>query len=48
VQKIFPPAIIEKLIPASLFSTEGVWDGFTFDKYKPDSERIHFLLKKKA
>jgi SAM-dependent methyltransferase len=45
-QKVFGAESIARSVPASLFTIEGMWDGFSFRHYHPHSERIHFLLKK--
>jgi SAM-dependent methyltransferase len=47
-QIVFGASSIEKMIPSSLFSIEGIWDGFSFKKFHSHSERIHFLLKKRG
>jgi hypothetical protein len=46
-QKVFPGRTIHDLVPKTLFSIEGMWDGFTFRPGSRHSERIHFLLRKK-
>jgi len=46
VQKLFTPTQICSVIPEKLFTTIGVWDGFSMLKYTKHSERIHFLLQK--
>jgi SAM-dependent methyltransferase len=46
-QKVFPGRTINELVPKSLFSIEGMWDGYTFRPASRHSERIHFLLRKK-
>jgi SAM-dependent methyltransferase len=45
-QVVFGASSIAKKVPSSLFSIEGIWDGYSFKKYRPHSERVHFLLKK--
>ena len=47
-QKVFSADAVAGAVPADLFVIEGVWDGFSFRRYHPHSERIHFLLKRKA
>ena len=47
-QIVFGASSIAKKIPSSLFSIEGIWDGFSFRNYHSHSERIHFLLKKRG
>jgi SAM-dependent methyltransferase len=47
-QKVFGPEAIARVVPSSLFTIEGIWDGFSFRPYRPHSERIHFLLKRLA
>lgn len=46
-QKVFPPQLIEEVIPRDIFCIEGIWDDFSMKKYSSKSERIHFLLKKR-
>ncbi|MCX7726172.1 MAG: class I SAM-dependent methyltransferase [Chitinispirillaceae bacterium] len=46
-QKLFEADQIISAIPLSHFKISGVWDGFSMKKFKPSSERIHFLLQKK-
>ena len=48
IQKIFSVHEIVKAIPLELYSIEGIWDNFTFNRYHSRSERIHFLIKKIA
>ncbi|MFP4164722.1 MAG: class I SAM-dependent DNA methyltransferase [Chitinispirillaceae bacterium] len=45
-QRILSVSAIEKNIPPELFSKVGVWDGYSFKKFTPYSERVHFLLRK--
>ncbi|MBN1127898.1 MAG: class I SAM-dependent methyltransferase [Chitinispirillaceae bacterium] len=45
-QMIFPAAGIARKVPASRFSVEGIWDGYSFNRFRPHSERVHFLLRK--
>jgi predicted TPR repeat methyltransferase len=45
-QIVFGASSIAKSVPLSVFSIEGMWDGYSFKNYRPHSERIHFLLKK--
>jgi predicted TPR repeat methyltransferase len=47
-QKVFGASSIARSVPSSLFTIEGIWDGFSFRRYRPHSERIHFLLKRAA
>jgi SAM-dependent methyltransferase len=47
-QKVFPAAGIARTVPASLFTVEGIWDGFSFNRFRPHSERVHFLLRKRG
>jgi SAM-dependent methyltransferase len=46
-QKVFPVGVVRGFVPDSLFEVLGVWDNFSFKKYTPRSERVHFLLRKK-
>jgi len=46
-QKVFPVSVVRDFVPDSLFEVLGVWDDFSFKKYTPHSERVHFLLRKK-
>ena len=46
-QKVYPVGVIRGFVPDSLFKVLGVWDNFSFKKYTPRSERVHFLLRKK-
>jgi hypothetical protein len=46
-QKIFSAQEILDAVPGDKFSVAGVWDGFSFNPWTDDSERIHFLLRKK-
>jgi predicted TPR repeat methyltransferase len=46
-QKVFGAGVIARAVQTSLYTIEGIWDGFSFNKYRPHSERIHFLLKKR-
>ncbi|MDR2579042.1 MAG: class I SAM-dependent methyltransferase [Chitinispirillales bacterium] len=45
-QKVFSVSEIEKTIPRKRFTVLGIWDGYSFRKFSPRSERIHFLLRK--
>ncbi len=45
-QKVFSAEAIAGAVPASFFSILGIWDGFSMKEHRPQSERIHFLLKK--
>jgi SAM-dependent methyltransferase len=47
-QRVFSVAEITRAIPSDLFSVEGIWDEFSFQRYSSRSDRIHFLLKKKS
>ncbi len=47
VQRVLSPAEITRLIPSDTFAIEGVWDGFSRKPATRNSERIHFLLRKK-
>jgi SAM-dependent methyltransferase len=47
IQKIFSAEEILSVIPKNHFIIMGVWDNFSFNTYNSQSERIHFLLKKK-
>ena len=38
---------ISSFISPTLFSIEGIWDDFSFNHHTEESERIHFLLKRK-
>lgn len=46
VQKIISVKNICRAIPKGLFEIIGIWDGFSFKRFTPRSERIHFLLRK--
>jgi len=46
-QKVFPPQMIEEVIPGSKFDIVGIWDDFKMKKYTSRSERIHFCLRRK-
>jgi ubiquinone/menaquinone biosynthesis C-methylase UbiE len=46
-QKIFSVKEISDTIPKNLFSISGIWDNFTFNKYRSESERIHFFIQKR-
>jgi SAM-dependent methyltransferase len=48
VQYVFPVRDITRTIDTDRFSIIGIWDGFSFDRWKKTSERIHFCLKKNA
>jgi len=48
VQRVLSVGDIRRLIPEALFAVVGVWDSFSFKRYAPRSERIHFLLRKKV
>jgi SAM-dependent methyltransferase len=45
-QRVFSANAIAGAVPSSLFSILGIWDGFSMKEHRPQSERIHFLLKK--
>ncbi len=45
-QRVYPVSAIEQVIPAEHFNILGIWDGYSFKRYSPRSERIHFLLRK--
>jgi SAM-dependent methyltransferase len=47
-QKVFPVAAVADTVPRELFELLGTWDGFTFKKYSRRSERVHFLVRKRA
>jgi SAM-dependent methyltransferase len=47
-QKVLPADVILKAVPGDMFEVLGVWDGFSFKRRSPHSERVHFLLKKKS
>ena len=47
VQYVFKPEEIASVVPHSL-AIEGIWHGFGTSRYTSRSERIHFLLRKKA
>jgi SAM-dependent methyltransferase len=47
-QKVFPVASIRDAIPRGLFNIIGIWDNFSFKHATSRSERVHFLLRKKA
>jgi SAM-dependent methyltransferase len=46
-QKVFGTGTIARTIQSSMYTIEGIWDGFSFRNHCPHSERIHFLLKKR-
>ena len=46
-QKVLSASVITRAVPGKLFAIEGVWDGFSFRNWRPHSERIHFLLRKR-
>ena len=48
VQRVFPITVLRDQIPPDRFDVLGVWDDFTFKKCTRKSERVHFLLRKKA
>lgn len=49
VQYIFSPQEIANAVPGKLLTVLGIWDGFSSKKpYAPRSERVHFLLQRKA
>jgi predicted TPR repeat methyltransferase len=48
VQKVLDAKLIKGSVPATLFDIIGIWDGFSFKRYSNNSERVHFLLKKKT
>ena len=45
-QKVFSANAIAGAVPSSLFSILGIYDGFSSREHRPNSERIHFLLRK--
>lgn len=45
-QKIFSVKEILGAVPRNHFTVLGVWNNFSFKRYTPRSERIHFLLQK--
>jgi SAM-dependent methyltransferase len=47
-QKVFGAGTISRTIKSSMYTIEGMWDGFSFRNHRPHSERIHFLLKKRS
>jgi len=47
-QNVFGASSIARMVPDRLYTIEGIWDGFSFHQYRPHSERIHFLLKKRG
>ena len=47
-QKIFSVDEIVSVIPTDLFSVAGIWDDFSLQKYTAGSERVHYLLQKRA
>ena len=48
VQKVFPIHSIQSAVPKALFDIVGIWNGYTFSRATANTERAHFLLKKKA
>ncbi len=47
-QKIFTVDEILSVLPHDRFSVTGIWDNFSTKKYSARSERIHFLVQKRA
>jgi ubiquinone/menaquinone biosynthesis C-methylase UbiE len=47
-QKVFSADTIARTVPSEFFEIEGMWDGFSFHRCHSHSERIHFLLKRRA
>ena len=47
-QKVFHVKTIKAAVPGNLFDIIGIWDNFSFKRYSPGSQRVHFLLKKKS
>jgi SAM-dependent methyltransferase len=47
-QCVFGASSIARAVPTPLFCIEGIWDGYSFRQFRPHSERIHFLLKKRG
>jgi SAM-dependent methyltransferase len=45
-QMVFGASSVARSVPSDLFTIEGIWDGFSFRRYRPHSERVHFLLKR--
>ena len=46
-QKVLSASVIARAVPSAQFTIEGIWDGFSFRNWRPHSERIHFLLRKR-
>jgi SAM-dependent methyltransferase len=46
-QKVFDIKTIKGGVPGGSFDIIGIWDNFSFRRYSNNSERVHFLLKKK-
>ena len=47
-QTLFSVEQIKATIPLDLFDIVAIWDGFSQDDVHDTSERVHFLLKRKA
>jgi SAM-dependent methyltransferase len=47
-QLVLPAAAICGFVPKELFEVLGMWDGYSFDKCGRRSERVHFLLRRRA
>jgi SAM-dependent methyltransferase len=47
-QKIFSVDDIRSFVPEDTFDVVGIWDGYTFKRHNRQSERIHFLLRKRG
>ena len=47
-QKVLDVRAIKGAVPDMLFDIIGIWDSFSFKRYSNNSERVHFLLKKKT
>jgi hypothetical protein len=44
---VFDIKTIKGGVPGGSFDIIGIWDNFSFRRYSNNSERVHFLLKKK-
>jgi SAM-dependent methyltransferase len=47
-QKVLDAKAIKGAVPGELFDIIGIWDSFSFKRYSTNSQRVHFLLKKKT
>lgn len=47
-QRIYKISEIREVVPSQYFDVVGIYDGFTFRPGTEKSDRVHFVLKKKA